>query len=136
MGRGWSNEEERVRNKLTQRVVAAFKRTLIIVIITAVYLLSVSYVQVCARHAQMPLAFTLITWKGRYHYPHLQMRKIRHRELKRSEGHTVNKLSDLGGYLLALILKYVDFHDASYSIFSQFSTKFSHKSNILVNKMF
>lgn len=64
------------------------------------------------------------------------MRKIRHRELKGSEGHTVNTLSDLGGYLLALILKYVDFHDASYSIFNQFSTKFSHKSNILVNKMF
>ena len=46
------------------------------------------------------------------------MREIRHRELRGSEGHIVNKLSDLGGYLLALILKYIDFHDASYSIFS------------------
>lgn len=64
MGRGWSNEEERVRNQLTQRVVAEFKRMLIIVIITAVYLLSVSYVQVCAWHAQMPLAFTLNNLEG------------------------------------------------------------------------
>lgn len=64
MGTGWSNEEERVRNKLAQWVVAAFKRMLIIVIITAVYLLSVFYVQVCARHAQMPLAFTLNNLEG------------------------------------------------------------------------
>lgn len=64
MGRRWSNEEERDRNKLAQRVAAAFKRTLIIVIITAGYLLSVSYVKVCARHAQMPLAFTLNNLEG------------------------------------------------------------------------
>lgn len=108
---GWAEAgqmRKRVRNQLTQRVVAEFKRMLII-IITAVYLLSVSYVQVCAWHAQMPLAFTAITWKGEYHDPHLQTRKIRHREPKGSQGHTVNKLSDLGGYFLALILKYIDF---------------------------
>lgn len=41
------------------------------------------------------------------------MRKIRHRELKGPEGHTVNKLSDWGGNFLPLILKYMGFHDSS-----------------------
>lgn len=41
------------------------------------------------------------------------MRKIRPREFKGLEGHTVNKLSHLGGDLVLLILKYMDFHDTS-----------------------